>query len=210
MLTHYEKYSDTQLVQLYRRGDKAAGDILCKRYWAALYRFFKRRIRDAEVSKDLVQETFLEMLKSLRNDQSPKFFRCWLYKIGSRVLSKWIERQDRGIRQISLDNMTGDETGDVSFATAFLAPRREQPEHQTIDKEFGDIRCSFEATLCPRALEIWCLRWNSPMTFKEIGDALDMDPRTAKVQYHRTVKAFKAWLKKHYPDIYEVLNEKCK
>ena len=28
---------------------------------------------------------------------------------------------------------------------------------------------------------------------------------TAKVRYHRALRAFKAWLKKHYPDIYDLL-----
>ena len=40
------------------------------------------------------------------------------------------------------------------------------------------------------------------MTFEEIGEELGIKAGTAKVRYHRAVTAFKAWLKKHYPDIY--------
>ena len=43
------------------------------------------------------------------------------------------------------------------------------------------------------------------MTFEEIGEELRIKPGTAKVRYHRAVTAFKAWLKKHYPDIYQSL-----
>ena len=43
------------------------------------------------------------------------------------------------------------------------------------------------------------------MTFEEIGEELGIKAGTAKVRYHRAVTAFKAWLKKHYPDIYRSL-----
>ena len=80
MLTHYEEYSDVDLVRCYQKGYEKAGNVLCQRHWGALYRFFKKKIRNNEDAQDLVQETFFEALKTLKSGQPPRNFRSWFYK----------------------------------------------------------------------------------------------------------------------------------
>ena len=207
MLTDYETYSDVQLLQRYQKGDKQAGSVLFQRYRTPLHRFFKGNIsgnnQDAE---DLVQETFLEALKSLKKEQSLRSFRAWLYKIATRVLVKWIkEKQKQGV-QVVLDAAPEDESGQMPLAEPLPAPVTDQPEHGVLDKELGDIRRDFERTLRLEELVVFQLRHNSGMTFEEIGRELRIKPGTAKVQYHRALVEFKTWLKKHYSDIYYFLN----
>ena len=206
MLIDYETYSDLQLLQRYQKGNEVAGNILFQRYKVSLHNFFQRRISgNREDIEDLVQETFLEALKSLKKGQSLTSFRAWLYKIATRVLARWInERQKQG-GQVILDAAPEDESGQMVFTELLSAPVTFQPEHGVLDNELGDIRRRFERTLRPKELAVFRLRHNSNMTFEEIGEELRIKPGTAKVQYHRAVTAFKAWLKKHYPDIYQSL-----
>ena len=206
MLIDYETYSDLQLLQRYQKGNEVAGNILFQRYKVSLHNFFQRRISgNREDIEDLVQETFLEALKSLKKGQSLTSFRAWLYKIATRVLARWInERQKQG-GQVILDAAPEDESGQMVFTEWLSAPVTFQPEHGVLDNELGDIRRRFERTLRPKELAVFRLRHNSNMTFEEIGEELRIKPGTAKVQYHRAVTAFKAWLKKHYPDIYQSL-----
>lgn len=211
MLTDYVKYSDVQLLQRYQKGDEQAGNALFQRYKTPLHRFFKGKIsgnnQDAE---DLVQETFLEALKSLKKESSVTSFRAWLYKIATRVLARWIqEKQKQGV-QVGLDTAPEDESGQMALTELLPAPVTFQPEHGVLDNELGEIRRDFESTLRskrPKELVVFQLRHNSGMTFEEIGQKLRIKPGTVKVRYHRAVTAFKAWLKKHYPDIYDLLNE---
>lgn len=211
MLTDYVKYSDVQLLQRYQKGDEQAGNALFQRYKTPLHRFFKGKIsgnnQDAE---DLVQETFLEALKSLKKEPSVTSFRAWLYKIATRVLARWIqEKQKQGV-QVGLDTAPEDESGQMALTELLPAPVTSQPEHGVLDNELGDICRDFESTLRskrPKELVVFQLRHNSGMTFEEIGRKLRIKPGTVKVRYHRAVTAFKAWLKKHYPDIYDLLNE---
>ena len=102
MLTDYERYSAVQLLQSYQKGDEAAGNVLFQRYKVYLYKFFKRRISgNREDAEDLVQETFLEALKSLKKEQSLTSFRAYLYKIATRVLARWIkEKQKQGAQVV--------------------------------------------------------------------------------------------------------------
>lgn len=208
MLTDYETYSDVQLLQRYQKGDEVAENVLFQRYKVYLHRFFERRISgNREDVEDLVQETFLEALKSLRKGQFPTSFQAWLYKIATRVLARWIrEKQQRGM-QVALDAAPEDESGQMALSELLSAPVTFQPEHSLIDNELGDIRRRFERTLRPKELAVFQLRHNSNITFEEIGRELDIKPGTAKVQYHRVVTKFKAWLEECYPDIYYSLNE---
>ncbi len=208
MSTDYKKYSDVQLLQSYQKGDKQAGNVLFQRYGIRLHRFFKKRIRgNNEDIEDLVQETFFEALKSLKTIRAPKSFPAWLYKIAGRVLTGWIkEKQKQGVF-VSLAAAPEDTGEQVSLAGSFPAPVTDQPEYGTLDAELGDIRLCFESTLRLEELAVFRLRQNSGMTFKEIGQELGIKSNTAKIQYHRVVTKFKAWLEKRYPDIYDSLNE---
>lgn len=208
MPNDYEKCSDAQLVQCYQTGDTKAGNALCQRYWIILYKFFKKRIRgnSEEDVKDLVQETFYEALKTLKNLRSPTSFQAWLYKIARRVLRSWINVQQKQTPFMSQEDVPEDELEQTSLVEFFLAPTGYQPEHETIDNEFRHIRLRFEQTLQPKELMIFRLRHHGGKTFKEIGAELGIKPGTARVRYYRAVQAFRRWLEKHYPDTYFLLS----
>ena len=173
MPTDYEEYSDAQLWQFYQKGDKQAGNAFCQRYWIALYKFFQQRISgNREDVEDLVQETFLEALKSLKKGQFPRSFQAWLYKIAARVLARWINEKQKQGAQVALDAVREDELGQTPATELLPAPVTDQPEYGVIDTEFGNIRRRFEGTLRPEELEVFLLRHNSNMTFVEIGQTL--------------------------------------
>lgn len=115
--------------------------------------------------------------------------------------------QEKQGTSVSLVGIPADEPEQTSLIEFFLAPATDQPEHGTLDNELGHIRRRFEQALQPKELAIFRLRHHSSKTFKEIGAELGIKPGTAKVRYHRVVQAFRTWLKKHYPDIYCLLNE---
>ena len=215
MSTDYKEYSDERLLQSYQKGNEVAGNVLFQRYKVSLHRYFERKISgNREDVEDLVQEAFLEALKSLEKGQSPRAFRAWLYTIATRVLAKWIkEKQKQGV-QVAVDAAPEDESGQMPLTESLSAPVESlsapvtfQPEHGTIDNELGDIRRRFESTLHPKELAVFQLRHNSHKTFEEIGQELRIKPGTAKVRYHRALTRFKAWLEKRYPDIYYSLSE---
>ena len=203
MSTDYEKYSDAELLQSYQKGNEVPGNVLFQRYGVPLHRFFKKRIRGSEEDvEDVLQETCLEALKSLKKIQAPKSFPAWLYTIARRILARWIKDKQQQSTHVSLDPVSADEMEQGSPAGSLPAPVTFQPEHGTLDNELGDIRRRFERTLSLEELAVFRLRQNSGMTFQEIGHELGIEPNTAKVRYHRVVTRFRAWLEKCYPDIY--------
>lgn len=65
-------------------GDTTAGNTLFRRHFPALYRFFEHKT-DGDID-DLVQETFLQCLKSREKFKRQSTFRTYLFAIARHVL----------------------------------------------------------------------------------------------------------------------------
>jgi RNA polymerase sigma-70 factor (ECF subfamily) len=76
--------ADLSLLDRWRAGDAAAGNVLFKRHFPSVYRFFEHKT-DGEVD-DLVQETFLQCMKSRETFKRQSTFRTYLFAIARHVL----------------------------------------------------------------------------------------------------------------------------
>jgi RNA polymerase sigma-70 factor (ECF subfamily) len=76
--------SDLALLDRWCAGDSAVGNVLFKRHFTSLYRFFEHKT-DGEVD-DLVQETFLQCLKGRTTFRKQSTFRTYLFAIARHVL----------------------------------------------------------------------------------------------------------------------------
>lgn len=82
---------DLALLDRWCAGDAAAGNDLFRRHFATLYRFFEHKT-DGEVD-DLVQETFLQCIRSRASFQRQSTFRTYLFAIARHVLFQhWRKR----------------------------------------------------------------------------------------------------------------------
>lgn len=81
---------DLELLDVWRAGDAAAGELLFERHFEAVYRFFCNKVpRDAD---DLVQETFLACVGARERFRQDASFRTFLFAIARKVLLKYRER----------------------------------------------------------------------------------------------------------------------
>lgn len=76
--------SDLSLLDRWRAGDSVAGNLLFKRHFASLYRFFEHKT-EGEVD-DLVQETLLQCVKAGSTFRRQSTFRTYLFSIARHVL----------------------------------------------------------------------------------------------------------------------------
>jgi RNA polymerase sigma-70 factor (ECF subfamily) len=83
-LAHAMVESDLSLLDRWRAGDTVAGNLLFKRHFASLYRFFEHKT-EGEVD-DLVQETLLQCVKTGSAFRRQSTFRTYLFAIARHVL----------------------------------------------------------------------------------------------------------------------------
>ena len=73
--------TDDDLMAMYRKGDADAFDTLFDRHYAAVYNFARRMLLDSHRAEDVLQETFLAVMRTAEHYPSKGFFRTWLLRI---------------------------------------------------------------------------------------------------------------------------------
>jgi RNA polymerase sigma-70 factor, ECF subfamily len=94
------------LVTASQTGDPAALDELVRAHQDRVYGFAMRMCRNVEDAKDILQETFLGMIRSLREFRQESRFTTWLYRIAANACLKKRHRgvfEPRPDQELSLD-----------------------------------------------------------------------------------------------------------
>ncbi len=99
---------ERDLIEASRDGDTGALEELVRVHQSRVYSFAMRMCRNVEDAKDILQETFLGMLRSIREFRGESKFTTWLYRIASNACLK---KRRRGVfepepeRELSLDEL---------------------------------------------------------------------------------------------------------
>ncbi len=85
--------TDAELLEAWRDGDERAGQVLFKRHFSSLYRFFRNKVGDD--SDDLIQHTFLAALKGMAAFRGHSSFRTYLFVIARHELYRYVQKRMR-------------------------------------------------------------------------------------------------------------------
>jgi RNA polymerase sigma factor (sigma-70 family) len=85
--------TDFELIEAWRAGDAKSGNLLFDRYFDALFRFFRNKVSDG--AEDLVQQTFLALVKSRDHFRGDSSFRSYLFTAARSKLYNYLERCGR-------------------------------------------------------------------------------------------------------------------
>ncbi|MBK9128949.1 MAG: sigma-70 family RNA polymerase sigma factor [Phycisphaerales bacterium] len=99
---------DRHLIQAVQRGDQAAWRDLIARYEGRLISFARRMCNDRTEAEDLVQETFLGLVRSLPAYDTERSLETYLFAILRNKLSDHLRRRRGGQRQ-SIDSLEVDD-----------------------------------------------------------------------------------------------------
>ncbi|MXV74820.1 sigma-70 family RNA polymerase sigma factor [Candidatus Poribacteria bacterium] len=194
--------SDGELVAAYRKGDKNAWDILCKRYTDKLFGFFVNETGNYEDAKDLVQETLIEAMVNLSTLQKPESFKGWLYRIRGGILAKYFrDRYKWGIHEPIDDSV-------LETRAPYAAPTDQQPEHLVIAQEHLDIVHNMVNRLPKSEREVFLLKFADPeMPQKEIAKTLRISVNAVKTRWRRGKQNLRKQLEAKYPGEFTYLFE---
>jgi RNA polymerase sigma-70 factor (ECF subfamily) len=108
--------SDAELLRAWQDGDQAAGNVLVRRHFSTMYRFFRSRVDD-DVA-DLVQRTFLACVKARDRFPADVEFRAWALGIARKELLMALRKHHRGARVIETKLASGLAGGPTPSAAA--------------------------------------------------------------------------------------------
>ena len=100
--------NERALVAASRDGDPAALEALVRSHQDRVYSFAMRMCRNVEDAKDILQDTFLGVIRSIREFREESKFSTWLYRIAANACLK---KRRRGVhdptpdQELSLDDL---------------------------------------------------------------------------------------------------------
>jgi RNA polymerase sigma factor (sigma-70 family) len=149
-------------------GEAAAFDELVEMWHLPLWRYLRKMTGDDAAAEDLVQETWLKILRGIGRLREPARLRPWLFSIARRGVMDRLRRQ---------------------YAEAMVSAIDEQPE---IAAELSDIGWeetealqSSLAELPPLERETVTLFYMSELSLQEVSDVLEVPVGTVKSRLHR-------------------------
>ena len=107
---------DAYLIEAVQRGDADAWRLVIDRYEGRLLSFARRMLAQSAEAEDLVQETFLGLMRSLPNYDRERSLETYLFAILRHKLNDHFRKQKSGRRQ-SLDTLTLDDSPEAWIST---------------------------------------------------------------------------------------------
>lgn len=159
--------SDEALTEQIKQGSQEAMALLVERHHRLLFGFLYRMTGgDQLLAEDLIQETFLRMMRSIHSYQADRPFKSWLYRIATNLARDHFKRAET--RRTN------------SLEAEFDLPAAQQVESQIINGE-EEKRLSVALMSLPEhQREAVILRYYQELSLAEIAAALDIPIGTVK------------------------------
>ncbi len=165
-------------------GSEAADfDRLYRDHVDRVYRFAQRVCGQAEDAKDLVQETFLNAYRGLKQFRGDAQLSTWLYTIATRACLR-MRRKRKGApeRELSLEEFipSSEDEFRLQVPTDGLSP-----EEALANKQLRRALHQAIQKLPPKYRLVLILRDMEGLSAKEVGSIMGLNERAVKSRLHR-------------------------
>src|ERR671939_535816 len=168
-------HDDARLVAALRQGDETAFARLVEQYHGPLLRLARLYVADSAAAEDVVQETWLGLLRGLDRFEGRASLKTWLFHI---LVNRARTRAVRDGRTIPFSTLVDLETETVESAA-------DLPEERLLVGELVERVRAAVAALPPAQREVVTLRDVEGWTADEVCRLLDLSDANQRVLLHR-------------------------
>ena len=182
--------NERQLVRSLREGDEHAFAFLLERYHASLVRLARTFVHDRNWAEEVVQDTWLGVVRGLETFRGDASLKTWIYQIMINTARTRAVKEHRSLPFSALETEQGE---DVLDSDRFLdgrwatVPRSwsSLPEEQLLGNEtLGCIQNAI-AALPPMQRQVITLRDVEGWSADEVCTLLDLSEANQRVLLHR-------------------------
>jgi len=187
---------DFELIQAINAGQSGLFPELVRRYERKLYAFGMRMCRDVQDTEDMVQDTFINVFKYLKDFRYETKFKNWLYRIAtSTCLKKKRKSKYAPERELSLDDFIPDENAEIPVQVPGWASI---PLDQLLNEELSAVIKEGVASLPEKYRLVLVLRDMEGFSTAETAQVLGLTTENIKVRLHRARLFLREKLKTYY------------
>ncbi|MCB1757382.1 MAG: RNA polymerase sigma factor RpoE, partial [Gammaproteobacteria bacterium] len=129
-----EKSVDLDLVRRVQQGDKAAYDVLVRKYQHRIASLISRYVKDPVEVLDVSQEAFIKAYRGLGNFRGDSAFYTWLYRIAINTAKNYLVTLGRRTPDYAVDAQDAEQ-----FESGTALREYASPERVLLTEEIQDV-----------------------------------------------------------------------
>ena len=182
--------SDQQLVERVQAGDKAAFDLLVRKYQHRVLKLVSRFVSDAAEAEDVAQEAFLKAYRALASFRGDSAFYTWLYRIAINTAKNALVSNRRRPVDFDLDLQDPEQ-----YDRHARLKEGDTPEGVLLTEEIRDVVERAMEQLPEDLRTAIVLRELEGLSYEEIAEAMDCPVGTVRSRIFRAREAIDRKLK---------------
>ncbi|MFL0198801.1 RNA polymerase sigma factor [Clostridium sp. WILCCON 0269] len=165
---------DSKLIKKCQVGDKGAFQELISKYHPFVYKFLIKITQDEEIAEDITQETFLKVIKNIEKfDVYGKAkFSTYIITVSKNCYIDYLRKEKKFLQRISIDEAINTENVNAKV------------ESLVIDKIYAEAIIKELENLSEEQKLVIKMKYIEGLTLKEIGEKLELEPKTVKSRIH--------------------------
>ena len=192
------KDKDFDLIQAINAGQVEKFHDLVKRYEQRLYNFSLRMCRDSSDAEDMIQDTFLNVFRYLKDFRYETKFKNWLYKVAASTCIKKRRRSKFAPeKELSLDEFRPTNETEVADHVPEWAL---MPLDKLLNEELSSMINQQILSLPKKYRLVIVLRDIEGFNTAETAQILNLSPSNVKVRLHRARLFLREKLKGYFED----------
>lgn len=176
--------SDTKLVELVQRGDRAAFNLLVLKYQHKVMKLVTRYVRDQAEAEDITQEAFIKAYRALPAFRGESAFYTWLYRIAINTAKNSLMSSRRRLVDYDLDLQDPED-----YASQVLLKDGDTPEGMLLTDEIRQTVQEAMEQLPDDLREAITLRELEGLSYEEIAQVMDCPVGTVRSRIFRAREA---------------------
>lgn len=180
-----EQPTDIELIKAYAKGDEKAFEILYYRYRKPLYGYLNNLAgNDGAEADEVFSETWQRVISKLPKYQDNGKFSAWLFRIARNIFIDRL-RHNKPEKFVTLD---ADDSMELGKVTAF------SPDRQLGSSDIGSMINNALDSLQPEQKEVFLLREEAELSFKEIAEIQNCSLGTVLSRMRYALKKLRSFL----------------
>ena len=174
-----DAHTDLDLIARWKGGDQRAATLLVERHAVAVTRFAASVGARGDV-QDVVQDTFVRAFASMDSFRGESSLRTWLFTIARRLLLDLRRSERRRGEQVEVKD--NDAVTEYDSLDSMVADESRMRMHAAVSR------------LSKTQREVFLLRVNEGLSYREIADVAGTTEGAARVHYHNAMRVIKEYL----------------
>ncbi len=181
--------SDETLMLAYAAGDASAFARLYDRHERPVHRYFLRQSVAAAEADDLLQETWMAVVRSAANYTVEAKFTTWLYTIArSKLVDHWRTTRRAALFVEAANDPDGDDEGDTPWLERIAGSDALRPDVQAMSRQQAVSFVDAVEKLPPAQREAFLLHVDGGLSLEQVAVSTAVGAETAKSRLRYAMK----------------------